>query len=134
MKQISRRQLAKFTADSLIAGKPVNELAKAIAGELVVSRRKNQVEFLVKDIEAELQASKVLANVDVYGRFEPDASILEQVVGLVKAETGASEVAVNYKTDPKILGGIRIETAAVSWDFTLNRKLDNLKVSAKEEV
>jgi len=127
MSRISRRSLAQFAADQLLAGKPASAVAKKLAAELVESNRAGELEFLCGDIAAELENRGELAVANVTAANELTPELRQALTLQVKKATGVKEVILNEQVDKSVLGGARIETSGHIWDHTLARKLSLLK-------
>jgi hypothetical protein len=55
MVNVSRRKLAAYAADELLAGQSLNEVAKKLAAVLIASKRQKQIEQLLQDVAWELE-------------------------------------------------------------------------------
>lgn len=127
MTVISRRQLASYAADQLLAKSKPSKLARELAAILVASKRQNQAELLAHDIGWELEHRGKVANATVTSARSLSEQLLKQITAHVKKATGSEQVIINEVVDPKVIGGVRIDTANRSWDKTLRRKLTELQ-------
>lgn len=127
MSEISRRSLARYGAEQIIAGKPAADVAKHLAGMMIESGLTDEVEFLLSDIAWELEQQKELA-IGLVTTATPLTKELENALKaqLIKA-TEASEVLLEKNTDKSVIGGIKVETSGRVWDETVARKLTDLR-------
>jgi F-type H+-transporting ATPase subunit delta len=127
MHNISRRELASYAAEQLLDQAKPSEIARELAAILVISRRVNQAELLAEDIGWELERRGRAANATVISAHELSEQLRKSIVAHVKKAADVKEVIINETVDPSILGGVRIDTAAHSWDKSLRRKLTEIK-------
>ena len=127
MANLSRRQLAGYAADQLLSSKPVQAIAKELASILVLTRRQNQAELLADDIAWELENRGKVANAQVTSAHSLSQHLHSQIVAHIKKAAAVEQVIINQQIDESVIGGVRIETAAHSWDKTLSRKLTDIR-------
>jgi len=123
--RLSRRKVAAYLADELIAGRDVTQQLAAL---LVETKRTREVTLFVRDIEAALAARGVLlANVASSRELTSD---VEGTIGsFLKKATGATDVQLRQHVEPSLLGGVRIETPDQRLDTTLRHRLNQLTAS-----
>jgi F-type H+-transporting ATPase subunit delta len=127
MTNMSRRQLAAYAAEQLLANKPVASIAKQLASVLVNSRRQNQAELLAGDIAWELEHRGKVANAQVISAHSLGEQLRKQISAHIKKAASVEQVIISEQIDESIIGGVRIDTAAHSWDKTLRRKLTDIR-------
>ena len=127
MAKLSRRALAIYAADQLLANKKPSSFAKELASVLVASRRQNQSEQLADDIAWELESRGRIANAQVTSARALSDALRRQITAHIKAAAKVSEVILNETIDETVIGGVKIDTAAHSWDKTLRRKLIQIR-------
>jgi len=127
MAVLSRRQLAAYAANELLANKRVGSVAKELAAVLVNSRRANQAELLAQDIAWELERRGTAANASVTAAHELSDQLRKQIAAFVKKSAKVDQVIIDEVIDKSVIGGVRIDTAAHSWDKTLSRKLTDIR-------
>jgi F-type H+-transporting ATPase subunit delta len=127
MHNLSRRQLAVYAADQLLDNARPAKIARELAAILIISRRANQAGLLADDIGWELERRGRAANATVVSAHTLSEQLRKDITAHVKKAAGVKEVIINQTVDPSVLGGVRIETAAHSWDKTLSRKLTEIK-------
>ena len=63
MRLVSRKKLAKYAAEQILAGN--DAVLEEIAGLLIYEKREGEVDLLVRDIEAELaECGEIVASVE----------------------------------------------------------------------
>lgn len=127
MAKLSRRLLAVYGADQLLANKKPALVAKELAAELVASHRQNQAELLADDIAWELERRGKVANAQVTSARALSEAVRMQITAHIKKAVGVDEVILDEQIDQSVIGGVRIDTAGHSWDKTLRRKLMQLQ-------
>ena len=127
MASLSRRQLAAYAARQLLDGRSPKALSKELAAVLINSKRVNQAELLADDIAYELESSGRAANATLTSAHEIGEQLRKQVSAFIKKSAGVSDVIINEEIDESLIGGMRIDTAAHSWDKTLRRKLTEVR-------
>ena len=124
MIQFTRRQLAGYAAEQLLAGNSavINELASY----LFETKRTKEVPLLVRDIESALQDSGVLV-ADVAGAHGLDDKSRSEVSALLQQKYGTAHIQLREHVDPSLLGGLTIRTADEAFDGSLRRSINQLK-------
>ncbi|NCU30087.1 hypothetical protein EOL73_04110 [Candidatus Saccharibacteria bacterium] len=124
MTQISRRQLASYAAESLVAGRI--EVIDQLAAYLVSERRVKEADSLVRDIEkALLSYNTLVAHVSSARGLDPAQR--SEIETLLKERYNAKQVAIDVQTDEDLLGGVVIRTASDEFDSSLRRNINRLK-------
>jgi F0F1-type ATP synthase delta subunit len=127
MAKLSRRALAIYGADQLLANKKPDAVAKELASVLIASRRQNQAEQLVDDIAWELETRGRIANAQVTSARTLSDTLRKQISAHIKASAKVQQVLLDEIVDKSVIGGFKIDTAAHSWDKTLRRKLTQIR-------
>ena len=157
MRLVSRRKLAKYAAEQLLAGN--DAVLEEIAGLLVYEKHEREVELLARDIEVELaERGTVVATVEsaraldsatkdeikrllssnsgmrVSRRASGDARAAEQPSpddSIRAPETDASSQNINVllreSIDPALIGGFKLRTPTATLDATIAKKLNDLR-------
>lgn len=127
MSKVSRRSLAGYAADELLAGKNATTLAKQLAAILVESGRAGDSEFLLSDTAWELEQRRALT----IGRVTSATPLAQPLQTALKAQlkkaTQAQEIVLQQELDKSVIGGIKVETSGEIWDKTIARKLTELR-------
>jgi len=124
---LSRRQLASYGADQLLANKRPSSIARELAAVLIASRRQTQAEQLADDIAWELEQRGEVANALVTSARALSQQLRQQITAQVKKAAGVRQVIISENIDKSVIGGLRIETATHSWDKTLSRKITEIR-------
>lgn len=127
MSKVSRRALAHFGAEQLLAGRSARQVAKQLAAALVDSNRINEAGFLLEDIAWELERRQELAVGQVTSAYPLSAKFKAELAKQLKSATGAKVVILKSSIDKSVMGGLRLQTAGRVWDSTVRRKLSALR-------
>lgn len=157
MRLMSRRKLAKYAAEQLLAGN--DAVLEEIAGFLVHEKHEREVELLARDIEVELaERGTIVATVEsaraldaatkdairrmlssnsgmrASRRASRDARAAEQPSpddSIRAPETDASSQNINVllreSIDPTLIGGFKLRTPTATLDATIAKKLNDLR-------
>lgn len=120
--RISRRKIAAFVADKLIAGVPANEAIKEAAAYLIDTKRTSERELLVRDIE-DILAENGIVVADVTSAHPLSDTLRAEIRTLI----GAKELHLRESTDSAVLGGVRIDMPGARFDATIQRKINALR-------
>lgn len=127
MSRLSRRLLAKYGADQLLAGASAKQLAKHLAAGLVDAGKSHEAEFLIDDIAAELENRHELAIAKTTSVQALTPELRSHLMSQLKRSLETKSVALDETLDQSVIGGLRVETASKVWDSTIARKLADLK-------
>jgi F-type H+-transporting ATPase subunit delta len=127
MSKLSRRALAGYGADQLLAGKSPKLVARQLVAELAESGRIGEAQFLLEDIAWDLERRQELAIGKVTTAHPLSAKLAAELKTQLKRATGAKQVLLESTIDKSVLGGVRLETAGRVWDSTASRKLSELR-------
>lgn len=119
MARVSRRKLAQYAAERLLAGDAavIDELAALIVAE----KREREIHLLVQDIEAELaERGTVVATVESARAL--DAATKDAIKSLL-----SSNVLLRESIDPTLIGGFKLRTPTATLDATIAKKLNDLR-------
>ncbi len=123
--KLSRRKIAVYFAEQLLAGRNVS---KQVAAYLVESKRTREVSLVIRDIESALSERGVLL-ADVASSHDLAGDTEKAIVDYLKTATGAQDVHLRSSVDPTLLGGVSIETPDKRLDATLRHRLNQLTAS-----
>ena len=127
--RLSRRSLAHYAADQLLAGSPSKNVAQRLAAALIASRSEKAAPLLLEDINYELQSRGYLASATVTSARPLSPNLKNEVVSLVKKLAQVRQVILAEQIDKTVIGGVRIQTADRTWDKTVTAELNKLKGS-----
>ena len=119
--RISRRKLAEYVAEKLVKGDSKKALSE-LAAFLVDTRRTDEVDLLVRDIEQEL-ADRGVMIADITTAHP----LSESLKADIKKMVGGKTLQVRETIDKSVLGGVRIDIPGKRFDRTIRRKLTALK-------
>jgi F0F1-type ATP synthase delta subunit len=124
--RLSRRKLAAYLADELVAGK--KDVPARLAAFLVDTKRMRELPLIIRDIEDAL-ASRGIVVADIDSAHELDTATMKLLESFVKEQTSAKHVHFRTRVDETLLGGVRVNVPGQELDATLRRKLTNLKAT-----
>lgn len=126
MSRPSRRQLA-LAVLNMLAERPAEDVAHALAAYLIAERRTKEVDLLLRDIEAMRFTNDGVLEVTATSAHELSAGVKEQIRGLLSA----NQVTIHERRDPHIVGGAKIRSHDMQLDLSVHAKLAKLKHLAK---
>jgi F0F1-type ATP synthase delta subunit len=124
--RISHRKLARYYADSLLAGENPKKLAKKLAAYLIESGSTKQLKLIISDIEYQLSLSGT-AIVDVTSAHELNENTKLAIINLTRRETDATNVQLREHLNPSVIGGVKLGFPGSELDMTIARRLTMLK-------
>ena len=127
MSKVSRRALASYAADQLLAGQSAKTVARSLAAEIHDSGSNIDPEFLFEDIAWELENRKALAIGHATSASALSAELETELTKHLKTVTKADKVVLEKHIDKSVIGGVRVETSGRVWDGTIQRALSELK-------
>lgn len=128
--KVSRRALARYAADQLLAGTTAQVVAKHLAATLLDSQRQKEADLLLADLSYELQNRGRLAAATVTTASQLSAGLRSEIARLVKKSAKVQQVILTEQIDKNIIGGVRIETPERTWDKTAISQLNKLRGTA----
>lgn len=128
MRLVSRRKLAKYAAEQIIAGN--DTIMEEIASLLVYEKRQREIELLVRDVEAELaEHGEIVASVESARKLDVDTKrdIEKYLMSAVGANNNKSKVTLKESINPTLIGGFKLRTPTATLDATIAKKLNDLR-------
>lgn len=122
--RLSRRQIAQYAADRLQADDAA--VLAQLAAHLVETKRTNEVDLIVRDIEDALEQRGIVI-ADVATARNLDAKLQHSIAQFIKAMTDASSVHIRASTDESLIGGVRVRTPQAEYDASVQRALTKLQ-------
>lgn len=126
--RISRRKLAEYVADNLVANKP--EVIRELAAYLLQTKRTRELELIVRDIENELKNQGVIV-ADVVSAYPLSETVRKEITQFIastsKLDIKKTEVHLRESVDGELLGGVRIATPGELFDGTIRHKINALR-------
>jgi F0F1-type ATP synthase delta subunit len=129
MINVSRRQLADYAAGQLIAGQAPDKIARQVAAVLLATGKTKNAGLLIEDVAWQLENRGQLANAQVTSATELSESLREEIATFIKHAAKVNKVILNENINQSVIGGIRIETAARTWDETISKQLTEIRES-----
>jgi F0F1-type ATP synthase delta subunit len=120
--RISRRKIAAYVADKLVAGVAPKSVLKEAAAYLLEMRRTREGVLLVRDIE-DIMASRGVVVADVTTAHPLTETLRREIRTMV----GAKTLQLRETVDPTVFGGVRIDLPGERFDGTIQRKLTALR-------
>lgn len=120
--RLSRRKMATFVAEKLVAGEKPAAALKEVAAYLVDTRRTRELELLVRDIEDALAARGTVV-ADVTSAHPLSDTLKKEIASLV----GGKSLQLRETINPEVLGGVRVDVPGKRFDGTIRHKLTALK-------
>lgn len=130
-RKLSRRAIAEYIADRLIAGDTQQVLVEQLAAYLIENRRTNELSLMVRDIQYYLSEKGHVVGTITSARDLSDAT-KKSIEAFAKDETGAKSVHLDTIVDPDVLGGVRLALPGRELDTTISRKITLLKTRYKK--
>ena len=124
---ISRRALARYAVDQLVAGNKTQTISKQLASALITSNRAKDYDLLLSDIAEELENRGLLAQATLTTATELNANFKKQLSAHLKKAAKVDSLIINEQIDKTVIGGFKLTTANHSWDKTIARKLADIK-------
>lgn len=128
MRLVSRRKLAKYAAEQILAGN--DAVLEEIAGLLIYEKHEREVDLLVRDIEAELaERGEVVASVES-ARVLDDSTrrkIEQFLAAVASGKNSKPKVSLRESIDPTLIGGFKLQTPTATLDATVLKKLNDLR-------
>ncbi|HEY5549971.1 MAG TPA: F0F1 ATP synthase subunit delta [Candidatus Saccharimonadales bacterium] len=130
MISLSRRRLAQYAVDEILAELPAADLSARLAAALIATNRRNEIDLLLSDIDQELEERRLLVRAHLTSAYWLSEKLKHELMTQLKKMTQTQEVVLREEVDKSVIGGIRVETATRSWDMTIRRTLNKLKEAA----
>ena len=128
MRLVSRRKLAKYAAEQIMAGN--DTIMEEIASLLVYEKRQREIELLVRDVEAELaEHGEIVASVESARAFDDSTrrKIEQFLATAASGKNSKPKVSLRESIDPTLIGGFKLRTPTATLDATIAKKLNDLR-------
>lgn len=128
MRLVSRRKLAKYAAEQILAGN--DAVLEEIAGLLIYEKHEREVDLLVRDIEAELaERGEIVASVESARALDGSTRRkIEQFLATAASDKNSKpKVSLRESIDPTLIGGFKLQTPTATLDATVLKKLNDLR-------
>lgn len=128
MIRYSRRKLAR-TFVKMLAQQSNTQAIRVLARELVATHRLHDIDLLIKDMEQEQFRATGELTVTVTSARPLSQASADTITDFLEKKTDAKKVIANFIVDPKIKGGIILESADWHLDLSVKRRLQQLEAS-----
>lgn len=128
MRLVSRRKLAKYAAEQILAGN--DAVLEEIAGLLIYEKHEREVDLLVRDIEAELaERGEIVASVESARALDDSTRRkIEQFLATAASDKNSKpKVSLRESIDLTLIGGFKLQTPTATLDATVSKKLNDLR-------
>lgn len=128
MRLVSRKKLAKYAAEQILAGN--DAVLEEIAGLLIYEKHEREVDLLVRDIEAELaERGEIVASVESARALDENTRRkIEQFLAAVASDKNSKpKVSLRESIDLTLIGGFKLRTPTATLDATVSKKLNDLR-------
>lgn len=128
---ITRTNVAQYAADQLASGADRQTLIKRLAAWLKQNHHTRQSHFLINDISKKLLDYKYLFITVTSAR--PISQNTRNIIDNFLKNQFGSDYTIEHKEiiDPKVIGGVIIDTPKGSLDTSVRHKLDTLLKGAQ---
>lgn len=120
--RLSRRKIATYTADQLLAGVSKRDVLRSVAAYLVDAKRTRELTLLVRDIE-DVLAERGHIVADVASAHPLNETLKAEIKKLV----GGSTLQLRELVESDLLGGVRVDVPGRRFDSTIRHKLTALR-------
>ena len=128
MRLVSRRKLAKYAAEQILAGN--DAVLEEIAGLLIYEKHEREVDLLVRDIEAELaENGEIVASVESARVLDDNTrrKIEQFLAAVASSKNSKPKVSLRESIDPTLIGGFKLQAPTATLDATVSKKLNDLR-------
>ena len=128
MRLVSRRKLAKYAAEQILAGN--DAVLEEIAGLLIYEKHEREIDLLVRDIEAELaERGEIVASVESARALDDNTrrKIEQFLASAASGKNSKPKVSLRESIDPTLIGGLKLRTPTTTLDATVLKKLNDLR-------
>lgn len=128
MRLVSRRKLAKYAAEQILAGN--DAVLEEIAGLLIYEKHEREVDLLVRGIEAELaERGEIVASVESARALDESTrrKIEQFLATAASGKNSKPKVSLRESIDPTLIGGFKLRTPTATLDATVLKKLNDLR-------
>lgn len=129
-RKLSRRSLAMYVATNLINKKRA-KVVKELAAYLVETRRTKELNLIVSDVNYYLSEVGI-TSATVTSAFDLSAETKKAIEKFIATKTKSSEVTVETRVDPAVLGGVKISVPGYELNQTIAHQLTVLKTRFKK--
>lgn len=130
-RRLSRRSVARYAGDQLLAGVAVSEIMTLLAAYLVTEKQTKHAGLIIRDIE-EYVAERGHVGATVTSAFALSEETLSELREYIAQHTQATDISLRNEVDEKVLGGVKISLPGKELDQTIATQLTALKTRFKK--
>jgi F0F1-type ATP synthase delta subunit len=101
---LSRRQLAEYASDQILAGQPIEKISARLAAVLCETKRTKEAELLARDIAYELETRGKVANANITSASNISDELRDQIIKFIKETAKVDKVTLDENVDKSVLG------------------------------
>jgi len=124
MRLVSRRKLAKYAAEQILAGN--DAVLEEIAGLLIYEKHEREVDLLVRDMA---ERGEIVASVESARVLDDNTRRkIEQFLATAASDKNSKpKVSLRESINPTLIGGFKLQTPTATLDATVSKKLNDLR-------
>jgi len=126
--KLSRRKIADYVVGTILDGGNLDRVTKQLAGYLLESKRVNELDHIVRDIEFALSIRGHLV-ARVISAHDLAQGTVKAIEDMLKLSNSAKHVYAKYDIDESLIAGVKIEIPDKRIDKSVSRKLSILRTS-----
>ncbi len=126
--KLSRRKIADYIVGTILDGGNLSQVVRQLAGYLLESRRVNELDHIVRDIEFALSTRGHLV-ARVISAHDLSKETAQAIENMLKSSNSAEHVYAKYDIDESLIAGVKIEIPDKRIDKSVSRKLSILRTS-----
>lgn len=127
MATLSRRRLARELVKLLVEQpQRTSNLLKMTAAYLVQTKQAHAAHLLLDDMADELLQARHHLSAEVRSAFKLNGATRDQIVTMLRQQTGAQHVELSEIVEPDLIGGVVIRTPRAQLDASVKRQLMQL--------
>ncbi len=126
--KLSRRKIADYMVSTILDGGNLGQVTKQLAGYLLESKRVNELDHIVRDIEFSLSTHGHLV-ARIISAHDLSKETAKAIETMLKSSNSAKHVYAKYDIDKLLIAGVKIEIPDKRIDKSVSRKLSILRTS-----
>jgi len=126
--KLSRRKIANYVVSTILDGGNLSQTTNQLAGYLIESKRVNELDHIVRDIEFALSASGHLV-ARIISAHDLTKETAKAIENMLKSSNSAKHIYAKYDIDESLIAGVKIEIPDKRIDKSVSRKLSILRTS-----
>lgn len=133
MSKITNQKIAQAINSLLEEKTNPNEISSSLAAYLIEERRTGDMDNILRQLES-IRSQNGIREVTITSAFTPGDSITQAVQRVFSDYYGrVKTLAIRYRNQPEVIGGLRAETSDALLDFTIASRLQRLTAPTTNE-